>query len=173
MGGLAGRTVVLFGSGPVRDVLGARLRGSSSHVLIAGDVTESERPIDGAVISLESVHRTPSALSLGMFTVVALLQQSAERFPGPRPRVVVVAPLRDGKPQRLVKRMLETLALYLDAPGRVVLDVVQPTVSRGADFVPAASELTLGLLAGVVDNRQPGVFTVEDFSDRTHKTQLR
>lgn len=172
MGGLAGRTVVLFGRGPVRDALRERLRGSSSHVLIADDVTQADRPIDAALISLESVHRTPGTLSLGMFSVVELLQRSTERFPGPRPRVVVVAPLRDDRRQRLVTRMLETLALYLDAPGRVALDVVQPTVARGADFVPAASELALGLLAGIVDSEKSGVFSVEAFSARRRSDNL-
>lgn len=172
MGGLAGRSVVLFGRGPVRDAIRERLRGSSSYVLIADDVTHADRPIDAAVISLESVHRAPAALSLGMFSVVEVLQRSAERFPGPRPRVVVVAPLRDDKRQRLVTRMLETLALYLDAPARVALDVVQPAVARGADFVPAASELALGLLAGIVDSEKSGVFTVEAFSARPRSDNL-
>ena len=164
MGRLAGRTVVLFGRGPVRDALGARLEGSSSHVLIAEGTHDAERPIDGAVISLESLHRSPASLSLGVFAVVELLQRSARRFGGPRPRVVVVLPRRDDKPQRLATRMLETLALYLDAPASAFLDVVQPTVARGSDFVPTASDLTVGLLEGVLDNGQPGVFTVETFS---------
>jgi len=139
--------VLVFGQGPVRDRFAAGVRRRDRSVLAPG-AGGPTRPIQAALVSFESIDGRVCDLALSMFTVVEDIERSCSAFPGPSPRVVVVTPTAGRA--KSARHLTRTLALYLGAPERVELNIVEAPASPDSATIQETADLALALLLGAV-----------------------
>lgn len=157
---MTGRSVLAFGRGPVRDDLVRRLLAADCHVLRP---RTNARPtgIDGALISLERLAAQPSRVALEVFDVVEALELSRRTAGTLAPRVVILCPMSsEDRASRLGMSLARTLSLYLGAPTRTQLDVVEAPAAGDREAVHQAAALSFALLSNCLPTAHGRLFCV-------------